>query len=59
MEPNDQYLCIVPNRKIDKTNQLFLPFEGDQLLSIIVSKALLLASDDQIKDPVILEQLMD
>ena len=59
MEPNDQYLCIVPNRKSEKLNKLFLPFEGDQLLSIIVSKALLLASDDQIKDPVILEQLMD
>ena len=59
MEPNDQYLCIVPNRKIDKTNQLFLPFEGDQLLSIIVSKAFLLAEDHKIKDPVILEQLLD
>ena len=59
MEPNDQYLCIVPNRKIDNTNQLFLPFEGDQLLSIIVSKAFLLAEDHKIKDPVILEQLLD
>ncbi len=59
MEPNDQYLCIVPNRKDQKLDKLFLPFEGDQLLSIIVSKALLLAADQQIKDPVILEQLLD
>ena len=59
MEPNDQYLCIVPNRKEDKLDKLFLPFEGDQLLSIIVSKALLLAADHQIKDRVILEQLLD
>jgi len=59
MEPNDQYLCIVPNRKDNKLDKLFLPFEGDQLLSIIVSKALLLAADHQINDPVILEQLLD
>lgn len=59
MEPNDQYLCIVPDRKADKLDKLFLPFEGDQLLSIIVSKALLLAADHQIKDPVILDQLLD
>ena len=59
MEPNDQYLCIVPNRKDQKLDKLFLPFEGDQLLSIIVSKALLLAADQQIKDPVILAQLLD
>ena len=59
MEPNDQYLCIVPNRKENKLDKVFLPFEGDQLLSIIVSKALLLAADHQIKDPVILEQLLD
>jgi len=59
MEPNDRYLCIVPNRKSEKFDKLFLPFEGDQLLSIIVSKALLLADDQQIKDPVILEQFLD
>ncbi|MEZ4369677.1 MAG: hypothetical protein R3B07_02600 [Polyangiaceae bacterium] len=28
-----------------------LPFEGDSMLSLILSKALLLAADDQIKDP--------
>jgi hypothetical protein len=36
---------------------LFLPFEGDSRLSEIISKALLLAADTKIKDPVILHQL--
>ena len=27
MEPNDQYLCIVPRRTSARTG--FLPFEGD------------------------------
>jgi len=59
MKPNDQYLCIVPNRKETSLTKVFLPFEGDQLLSIIVSKAMLLAADDKIDDPVILEQLIE
>lgn len=58
MEPNDQYLCIVPDRsKKDAEPRLFLPFEDDQTLSIILSKAFLLAEDDKIKDEVILRQL--
>jgi hypothetical protein len=40
MSPNDQYLCIVPGR--GSTNKsaesVFLPFEGDNTLSIILSK---------------------
>ena len=35
----------------------FLPFEGDQLLSLILSKALLLADDTRIKDPTITGQI--
>jgi hypothetical protein len=60
MEPNDQYLCIVPDKKsagID-TNRVFLPFEGDSTLSIILSKAFLLAEDSKITDPIIVGQLM-
>jgi hypothetical protein len=34
-----------------------LPFEGDEVLSAILSKALLLAADDKITDPTILRQL--
>ncbi|MEW6302738.1 MAG: DUF4132 domain-containing protein [Verrucomicrobiota bacterium] len=60
MEPNSQYLCIVPDyTKSAKLRDglVFLPFEGDQLLSVILSKALLLADDDKIKDPTIVSQL--
>ncbi|MEM8874188.1 MAG: DUF4132 domain-containing protein [Planctomycetota bacterium] len=56
MEPNDQYLCIVPGGKAD-TGTDFLPFEGDRTLSIILSKALMLAADDKIKDRTILSQI--
>ncbi|WP_290306984.1 DUF4132 domain-containing protein [Mucilaginibacter flavus] len=58
MEPNDQYLCIVPDRspKEVQTN-IFLPFEGDNGLSIILSKAFLLADDDKIKDETITRQI--
>lgn len=60
MEPNDQYLCIVPNQTVESKSEpdLFLPFEGDRLLSIILSKAFLLASDKQITDRTILSQIL-
>jgi hypothetical protein len=58
MEPNDQYLCIVPNAKARATqDDLYLPFDGDGTLSIIISKALLLAEDKKIKDPTITRQI--
>jgi len=58
MEPNDQYLCIVPDRsKKDVTQNLFIPFEGDKGLSIILSKAFLLANDDTITDSTITSQI--
>lgn len=58
MEPNDQYLCIVADRKTDSvSNQVFLPFEGDNVLSIIISKAFLLADDTKITDQTIISQL--
>jgi len=56
--PNDRYLCIVPGRGKDKNlNQVFLPFEGDSGLSIVLSKAFLLAEDDKITDVTITSQL--
>jgi hypothetical protein len=57
MEPNDQYLCIVPDSVKERDPGLFLPFEGDHTLSLIISKALLLAADSTISDPVIREQI--
>lgn len=59
MEPNDQYLCIVPkSAKADPGGKVFLPFEGDGVLSIILSKALLLADDRKIKDETITRQIV-
>jgi len=57
MEPNDQYLCIVPDQKAKMSSGLFLPFEGDRMLSIVLSKAMLLAADEKIKDKTITRQL--
>jgi hypothetical protein len=60
MEPNNQYLCIVPDRRASATktaSKLFLPFEGDTMISIILSKAFLLVRDDQITDSTILRQI--
>lgn len=59
MEPNDRYLCIVPGRGATSklSDKVFLPFEGDNTLSIILSKAFLLADDAKIKDPAILSQI--
>jgi hypothetical protein len=59
MEPNDQYLCIVPGRGVAESanGKIFLPFEGDNMLAIILSKAFLLADDKNIKDSTITRQL--
>ena len=63
MEPNDQYLCIVPARGgaaaggEGAAGKVFLPFEGDNTLAIILSKAFMLADDLNIKDSTILRQL--
>ena len=58
MEPNDQYLCIVPDRsKKSNSDKIFLPIDDDYIFSIILSKALLLADDDKITDQVILNQI--
>lgn len=61
MEPGDQYLCIVPSSRGDPSGpaagSIFLPFEGDRTLSIILSKALMLAQDDTITDPSIVSQI--
>jgi hypothetical protein len=58
MEPNDQYLCIVPDRsQKNNTENLFIPFEGDAGLSVILSKAFLLAEDDKITDRTITSQI--
>jgi hypothetical protein len=57
MEPDNRYLCIVEGaaNKASPRN-LSLPFEGDRVLSLILSKAFRLAGDRNIKDQAILCQ---
>ena len=58
MEPNDQYLCIVPKANFGKdAADVALPFEGDRTLSVILSEAFLLADDLKITDPTIVSQI--
>ncbi|MGB1206822.1 MAG: DUF4132 domain-containing protein [Chitinophagales bacterium] len=58
MEPNDQYLCIVPARSAENaTQKVFIPFEGDKGLSIVLSKAFLLVADNKITDSTITSQI--
>ena len=56
VEDTDRYVCIVP-KKHKEDSGLLLPFEGDEMLSIILSKAFLLAADDKITDRTILSQI--
>lgn len=59
MEPVSHYLCIVPDRGRAQWEKgsLYLSFDGDQTLAIILSKAFLLAADSKITDPTILRQI--
>lgn len=56
MAPNDQYLCIVAARD-SRAGKLFLPFDDDPVLSMILSKAFLLADDTAITDESITRQI--
>jgi hypothetical protein len=56
MEPGSRYLCIVQVSG-DTAANLPLPFEGDRILSVVLSKALLLVNDTKIKDPTVARQL--
>jgi hypothetical protein len=53
--PDRRYVCIVP--AASAAPRVFLPFEGDAVLSLILSKAFLLAADHKITDPSIISQL--
>lgn len=55
MGPNDSYLCIVEGKGgVD----VVLPFEGDHILSLILSKAFMLANDKKISDSTITSQIL-
>ncbi|MFE2626982.1 DUF4132 domain-containing protein [Streptomyces sp. NPDC059374] len=55
--PNDQYVCVVPKSDRSTAPSGYLPYEGDRMLAVILSKAMLLADDTKITDPTILSQL--
>ncbi len=55
--PSNRYLCIVRGHSSKTDVKVKLPFAGDTMLAIILSKAFLLADDDKITDPTILSQL--
>lgn len=58
MEPDGRYLCVVPGpTNARQASSIALPFEGDKLLSVILSKAAMLAEDTAITDPTIRTQL--
>lgn len=59
MSPNDQYLCIVASGSQENFagGKVYLPFEGDRTLAIVLSKAFLLAEDMKITDPTIVRQI--
>jgi hypothetical protein len=58
MEPSNRHLCIVPAQGAAWGGpDVFVPFEGDGMLSVILSMAFLLANDRSIKDPTILQQI--
>jgi hypothetical protein len=56
MSPADQYLCIVATRH-PADDRTFLPFDDDPMLSLILSKAFMLANDRAIRDPTIMRQM--
>jgi hypothetical protein len=58
MAPSNRYLCIVPKTtKKSASDDVFLPFESDGMLSLILSKAFLLADDININDRTIIRQI--
>jgi len=57
MEPNDTYLPVVPKPDQGPAARVFLPFDDDPMLSLILSKAFLLANDAAISDRSIAKQI--
>lgn len=56
--PNEQFICIVKSGRLTKEKHpCFIPYEGDDILTLILSKALMLANDTAITDPTILSQI--
>jgi hypothetical protein len=59
MEPTDTYLYIVPTTGGGPIGRVFLPFDDDPMLSLILSKAFLVANDSAIRDRSIASQIRE
>jgi hypothetical protein len=59
MEPAGTYLPIVPKEGQGFAGRVFLPFNDDPMLSLILSKAFLLANDAAITDKSIAKQIRE
>ena len=57
MEPTGAYLPIVPKPGQGPAGRVYLPFDDDPMLSLILSKAFLLANDSAISDRSIAKQI--
>jgi hypothetical protein len=60
LEPGSRHVCILVaggRRRPGEPGYVWLPFEGDDTLAAILSKAILLAADDRIADPSIRAQI--
>ncbi|WP_324788314.1 DUF4132 domain-containing protein [Streptomyces sp. H51] len=58
MSPDNTYLCVVPAPgNAPPVGDTYLPFEGDRMLAVILSKAIMLADDTAITDPSVVGQL--
>jgi len=52
------YLCVVPDRSAEEGDAIYLPFmDSDSKTAEIISKAIMLSDDDQIKDASIVSQI--
>jgi hypothetical protein len=54
--PN-RHLCIVPGAGSGPLTGPPLPFAGDEVLAVILSKAHMLSDEEAIRDPTILSQI--
>jgi hypothetical protein len=57
IEPGSRYLCIVPDASKGRGERVTLPFKRDTMMAVTLSKAFLLAADQDIKDPTIVCQI--
>jgi hypothetical protein len=56
-EPGGDYLCLVPDARSRAGREVRVPFEGDDMLALILKKAFILADDQTLTDPLIVPRI--